>query len=194
VGRQLEFEPSEAIQEAMSVFWRKGYERTSVADLEESTGIGRKSLYRKFEGKERLFLAALANYQDLMAKQNLSALMRAEADLADIRNLLENLVKIASTPEGSMGCLICNTAVEFGRENEAIANHVDAYFDQIRRALRNALEGAIAKKQIELAPAEITAEVNFLFGILQSLCVLGRAGLSKNALKDVVGTALKRLG
>jgi len=45
-----------------------------------------------------------------------------------------------------------------------------------------------------LAPSEITAEVNFLFGILQSLCVLGRAGLSKNALKDSVGTALKRLG
>ncbi len=194
MGRQLEFEPGEALQKAMVAFWSKGYERTSVSDLENSTGIGRKSLYRMFEGKEQLFLAVLVNYQHLMAKQNLSALMRAEADVADIRGLLDKLVSSASTSEGSMGCLICNTAVEFGRENEAIANHVEAFFTQIRRALLNALKGAIAKKQIELTPSEVTAEVNFLFGIIQSLCVLGRAGVSKNTLNDVVSTALKRLG
>lgn len=194
LGRQLEFEPSDALQKAMVTFWSKGYQRTSVSDLENSTGIGRKSLYRMFEGKEQLFLAALANYQNLMAKQNLSALMRAEADVSDIRGLLDKLVSSASTPEGSMGCLICNTAVEFGRENEAIANHVEAFFTQIRCALLNALKGAIAKKQIVLAPSEVTAEVNFLFGVIQSLCVLGRAGASKNTLNDVVSTALKRLG
>jgi TetR/AcrR family transcriptional repressor of nem operon len=60
MGRTLEFEPGEAARRAMTVFWRKGYARTAVGDLQDGTGVGRESPYRAFRDEEALFRAALA--------------------------------------------------------------------------------------------------------------------------------------
>lgn len=194
MGRRLEFEPSEAVQKAMIVFWQKGFERASVTDLEAGTGVGRKSLYRAFRDKEDLFLAALGNYRRFMGEENLAPLLEDDADLADIDALLRKLASLGGTPEGAMGCLICNTAVELGKEMPEAARHVDGYFAQIRAAMLNALKGAAAKGQIVLAADELLREANFLLAVIQSLCVLGRAGASKETLDDVVSSALKRFG
>jgi len=176
----------------MMVFWRKGFERASVSDLEAGTGVGRKSLYRAFRAKEDLFLAALGNYRRFMVAENLSPLLENGADLDDINRLLRKLAKLGGTPEGGMGCLICNTAVEFGKDMPEAARHVDGYFAQIRAAMLNALEGAAAKGQITLASEELPRVANFLLGVVQSLCVLGRAGSSRETLDDVVSSALQR--
>ncbi|MGF1569190.1 MAG: TetR/AcrR family transcriptional regulator [Nodosilinea sp.] len=194
MGRRLEFEPSEAVQKAMMVFWQKGFERTSVADLEAGTGVGRKSLYRTFRDKEDLFLAALGNYRRYMADENLAPLLEEDADLDDIEALLHQLASLGGTPEGGMGCLICNTAVEMGQDMPAAARQVDAYFAQIRAAMLNALQGAVSKGQIALPPEEMSQEANFFLGVIQSLCVLGRASHPRETLEDIVNAAIKRLG
>jgi len=192
MGRRLEFEPSEAVQKAMMVFWQKGYERTSVADIEAGTGVGRKSLYRTFRDKKELFIAALGNYRVFMVQENLAPLLKTGADLSDVETLLNKLSSLGGTPQGGMGCLICNTAVELGNDMPEAARHVEMYFGQIRAAMLNALEGAVAKGQIVLADEELPREANFLLGIVQSLCMLGRSGSSRETLEDVARCALKR--
>lgn len=194
MGRKLEFEPGDAVEKAMMVFWRKGYERTSVGDLEDETGVGRKSLYRAFRDKEDLFLAALANYRRFMADENLAPLKADGADAETIRALLEKLASLGGTPEGAMGCLICNTAIELGRDLPEATRHVDGYFEQIRSGMAHALHGAVAKGQARLSAEEIVQEANFLFGVVQSLCVLGRAGAPPETMRDVVASAMRRLG
>jgi TetR/AcrR family transcriptional repressor of nem operon len=194
MGRKLEFEPGEAVAKAMKVFWRKGYERTSVGDLEEETGVGRKSLYRAFRDKEDLFLAALGSYRRYMSDENLSPLMADDADAETIGSLLRKLASLGGTPEGTMGCLICNTAVELGSDLPEASRHVEGYFRQIRTGMTHALEGAVAKGQIRLSDDEIAREANFLLGVIQSLCVLGRAGVPRETMEDVVASAMKRLG
>jgi TetR/AcrR family transcriptional regulator, transcriptional repressor for nem operon len=193
MGRKLEFEPGEAVQKAMMVFWRKGYERTSVGDLEEETGVGRKSLYRAFHDKEDLFLASLAAYRRFMNEDNLAHLIREDADLETIRALLDRLAGLGGTAEGSMGCLICNTAVEVGRDHPEVSRHVEGYFDQIRRGMTLALRNAASRGQVRLTEGEIAQEANFLFGVVQSLCVFGRAGVEAKAMRDVVASAMRRL-
>jgi TetR/AcrR family transcriptional regulator, transcriptional repressor for nem operon len=61
-GRPRSFEPEEALDRAMTVFWRKGYERTGLLDLEESTGLGRQSLYNVFGDKRVLFTQVIEHY------------------------------------------------------------------------------------------------------------------------------------
>jgi TetR/AcrR family transcriptional repressor of nem operon len=194
MGRRLEFEPSDAVQKAMMVFWQKGFERASVTDIEAGTGVGRKSLYRAFRDKENLFLAALGNYRRFMDEENLAPLREDGADLDDIGALLRKLASLGGTPEGLMGCLICNTAVELGKDMPEAARHVEGYFAQMRAAMLNALAGASKRGQIALAAEDLPREANFLLGVVQSLCVLGRAGTSTETLEDVVSSALKRLG
>ncbi len=193
MGRKLEFEPGDAVQKAMMVFWEKGYERASVNEIEAGTGVGRKSLYRAFQDKEELFLAALANYRRYMADENLASLERPGADVSDIKALLNKLVNAAGNPIGTMGCLICNTAVELSRDLPMAAKHVDAYFEQIRHAMTHALQGSVEKGDLTLSTDEIARQANFLLGVIQSLCVLARAGAPKSVLQDVVSSALDRL-
>src|SRR6201995_3264849 len=64
VGRPREFDTEEALSSALKVFWRKGYEGASLADLTEAMGITKPSLYAAFGNKEELFRKALDRYTD----------------------------------------------------------------------------------------------------------------------------------
>lgn len=193
MGRKLEFEPSEAVQKAMMVFWQRGYARTSVDDLETATGVGRKSLYRAFNDKHDLFIQALGSYRALMERENLAPLQEASAGAADIGGLFDKLVEISQTQIGRMGCLICNTAMELSQDDPEAARHVEGYLEQIRSALRHALSRAAERGELDLDDAAITRESNVLLGAVHSLCVLARAGAAPAILADVAEGALQRL-
>ncbi len=193
MARSLEFEPSEAVEKAMMVFWRYGYESTSIADLETGTGVGRKSLYRTFNDKHELFLKALETYRRLLSARNLAPMLEPDAGIETIGEFLSGLASYGGTEEARMGCLICNTAVERSSDDPEAARQVRLYFDQIRSAFSNALSGAVARG--EIAPeTDVDRQANFLLGVLQSICVLGRAGEDADVIGDVVKTAMARLG
>ncbi len=64
MARTKEFDPDAALQSALELFWRRGYEATSVADLVEHLGIGRASIYATFGNKHELYLKALDRYAE----------------------------------------------------------------------------------------------------------------------------------
>ena len=192
MARSLEFEPGEAVEKAMMVFWRKGFEATSVTDLEVETGVGRKSLYRTFHDKHDLFLKALETYRRLLSARNLAPMMEPDACLDTISRFLRGLAAYGGTDEAKMGCLICNTAMERSTEDPEAARQVQLYFDQIRRAFANALNGAVKRGELP-ADTDISRHANYLLGILQSICVLGRSGADADVILDVVETALAGL-
>jgi len=193
MGRHLEFEPGEALQKAMIVFWRLGYERSSIQALETATGIGRKSLYRAFTDKHDLFLKSLGAYRAMMAEDNLAPLMAPDAGIGTIDALFDRFIGLAGTEMAAMGCLICNTALERGADDAEAARHVQGYFDQIRAAMRNALARAAERGEIALDPEALDREANALLGAVQSLCVLGRAGTDQDTMRDVARSATGRL-
>jgi len=193
MGRHLEFEPGEALQKAMLVFWRLGYERSSIQALETATGIGRKSLYRAFTDKHDLFLKSISAYRAMMAEENLAPLMAPDAGIETIEALFDKLTVFARTEIAAMGCLICNTAMERGADDAEAARHVQGYFDQIRAAMRNALARAAERGEIALRPEALDREANVLLGAVQSLCVLGRAGTDPDTMRDVARAATERL-
>ena len=192
MARSLEFEPGEAVEKAMMVFWRKGFEATSVTDLEVETGVGRKSLYRTFHDKHDLFLKALETYRRLLSARNLAPMMEPDAGLDTISRFLRGLAAYGGTEEAKMGCLICNTALERSTDDPEAARQVQLYFDQIRRAFANALNGAIKRGELP-ADTDVSRHANYLLGILQSICVLGRSGADADVILDVVETALAGL-
>jgi TetR/AcrR family transcriptional repressor of nem operon len=193
MGRHLEFEPGDALQKAMLVFWRLGYERSSIQALETATGIGRKSLYRAFTDKHDLFLKSLGAYRAMMAEENLAPLVAPDAGIGTIEALFDKFVGLAGTEMAGMGCLICNTAMERGADDPEAARHVQGYFDQIRSAMRNALARAAERGEIALGPEALDREANVLLGAVQSLCVLGRAGTDPETMRDVARAATERL-
>ena len=113
MARPLQFDPDEVIDRSMHEFWERGYRDTSVDDLVRATGVRPGSLYNAFPGGKRgLFLETLHRYSELVVPEKLGALERPGAGLVELRAYFDGLVRDLSTPEGRVGCLMVNSAVE----------------------------------------------------------------------------------
>lgn len=189
--RDREFDRQEALVSAMNLFWRKGYNDTSVQDLVEETGVARSGLYGEFGDKHELFLAALDRYQDIV-HDTLGDLTRPGAGVEDIVKFFAGLVRSANKDTEHPGCLMCNTAVELGRLDKAIGDKVKAHLNMLRKLFRRAIETA---QQDGKMPGNIDAPTygDYLTGVMQGVCVLARSPVDRAVIGRFVRTALSQL-
>lgn len=126
MSRPQEFDTQAALSQAMLVFWRKGYEATSLADLLKATGLSKSSLYATFNSKRYLFLAAFDDYRRARAKSMFSTLSEESPRLA-IEKFFRMVISDAWTCNGE-GCMSINQAVELAPIDSEVATRVRADF------------------------------------------------------------------
>ena len=114
-GRPREFDVDEALDRALEVFWRKGYEGASLPDLTEAMGINRPSLYAAFGSKEDLFRKALARYAEGPTAYACEAL-KAPTARAVVERLLAGTANLLSDPRNPRGCFAVQGALACGEE------------------------------------------------------------------------------
>src|SRR5271154_4917814 len=105
LGRPRSFEVGKALEAAMKVFWRKGYEGASLTDLTKAMGINRPSLYAAFGDKEALFRKVLDCYEAGPAAYFSEALSQPTARAA-VEQLLRGAVDVMTAPRNPRGCLL----------------------------------------------------------------------------------------
>ena len=128
------------VENAMHLFWRNGYEATSVDALVRSTGVGRGALYSEFGGKRALFLACLDHYQDSAVTPGFEQVEAEGADVNAIQAFFDSrMAALKSMPMPSIGCLVNNTATEMAAHDPEIADAVRAHFDRMTKGFANAL-------------------------------------------------------
>jgi AcrR family transcriptional regulator len=119
MGRPREFDMSEAIDKAMLLFWRKGYEGTSIADLTGALGITRPSLYAAFGNKELLFRTVLDRYDERTAE-----FLSTSLNLPTAREVAEGLLRGAAnfhaSPANPPGCLMVHGALVGSDESDPL--------------------------------------------------------------------------
>ena len=93
VGRPTEFDRQEALEKSMELFWKNGYEATSLAALIEEMGIGRQSLYNAFGGKHKLFIEAAEHYINSNGQHLVDAFKAPGSPLGNIRKAMEQTVE-----------------------------------------------------------------------------------------------------
>jgi TetR/AcrR family transcriptional regulator, transcriptional repressor for nem operon len=188
VPRTPEFDQREALDKAMLLFWQKGYSDTSIDDLVNFTGVSRYGLYGTFGGKHDLFLAALDNYSDGVISGQLQRLETKGASWKDIQFFFEGLSALAQTPEGQLGCLMCNTSTEVAPHDEQVALKVEAHIKRLQKAFKTALEHS--QKKGELPKINITQTANFLVGVTQGIFALSRSAKHASIINHFSSTAL----
>ena len=110
-GRPRIFDEEQALDAALGVFWRSGYQGASLAELTHAMGISKPSLYAAFGNKEKLFLTALQRYREQQLNKHAEALA-AEPDLKKaMRAFLRSVATMLTAPELPGGCLVVNSAV-----------------------------------------------------------------------------------
>ncbi|WP_433359284.1 TetR/AcrR family transcriptional regulator [Streptosporangium sp. CA-115845] len=191
MARTKEFDPDTVLQRAMELFWRKGYEATSMADLVEHLGIGRASLYATFGGKRELYLRAYDRYLE-NGIDFVDLLSRPGPVLPAVRALVERYAEEAAQDELRRGCLVVNTAVELAPHDRTLARRVEANWDFVEATLTSAL--ARARAQGELAAEKNPrALARFLLTLMQGMRVIGKGASDPARLRDTAEQALSVL-
>ncbi|MEV6111496.1 helix-turn-helix domain-containing protein [Streptomyces sp. NPDC052109] len=193
MARTKEFDPDAALQAALELFWRRGYEATSMADLVAHLGIGRASLYATFGSKHELYLRALDRYGQAQNPLLTRELSRPGPVLPAVRALvLRFAAEAASEARREQGCLVTNTAVELAPHDRAAARRVEQSWDHLETLLHSAL--VRAQEQGELAGDRAPqALARMLLVLLQGLRVVGKACADPARVRDAAEQALALL-
>ena len=188
--RTKEFDPDVALSRALDVFWERGYERTTLQDLVDRMGIGRRSLYDTFGDKHTLFLQALQRYAHERDADHRAMVERAADARQAIRLLLET--SVAQGIVLRRGCLTVNTATEAaGTDGEACAL-VQQQFTGSREILRELVERGLREGSIT-STRDSAALTAVLFNALLGLRVRVRGGGNLDELMDDVAAVLTLL-
>ncbi|MEU4474957.1 helix-turn-helix domain-containing protein [Micromonospora sp. NPDC023888] len=192
MARTKEFDPDAALRAALDLFWERGYEATSMADLVEHLGVARASIYATFGNKHDLYLKALDRYGDLVDPTLLRALSQPGPALPAVRALVERYAREAGDDSGRRGCFIVNTAVEVAPHDRQAARRVAASWDFLETAMTSALIRAQA--QGELAPGkDPRALARLLLVLMQGIRVVGKVSGEPRRLRDAATQALALL-
>ncbi|WP_336207334.1 TetR/AcrR family transcriptional regulator [Nonomuraea sp. LPB2021202275-12-8] len=191
MARTKEFDPDAALQQALELFWERGYEATSMADLVARLGVARASLYATFGGKHELYLKALERYLETTDPNIVEVLSQPGPVLPVVRALVRSYAE-QSAHDDRRGCMVVNAAVELAPRDPEAARFVESSWSHLEAALTSAL--IRARAQGELAGSkDPQAIARLLLVLLQGMRVLGRASGGGARLRDAAEQALTLL-
>lgn len=187
-GRPREFCPDRALAAALGVFWAKGYDGASMADLTEAMGISKPSLYAAFGNKEALFHKALDLYEAEKLAYTRAALGQPTAR-AVAEHILRGAIDAQTSSCDPKGCLGVISATACGAEAESIKADVIARRMSSQAALVARFERA--KRDGDLPDhVDIAGLTGYLYAILQGMAVQAGSGASRADLVRIVDTSL----
>ena len=190
-GRPRSFDKQKALDAALQVFWRKGYEGASMADLTSAMGIEKPSLYAAFGDKEALFRQVLDHYQKGPANLMFGALQEPTARRV-IERLLRESADAGSDPKLPRGCLYVQGALACGSDSDCIRTELVSRRAAGEALLRKRLQRA--KKEGDLPKSSDPAALaRYIMAVLHGMSVRSSAGASRKELRGIAETALRGL-
>lgn len=188
-GRPRAFDPDEALDRAVEVFWRHGYEGATLAELTDAMGINRPSLYAAFGGKEELFRAAVSRYAAVDMAYARAALEQPTAyEVAE--SFLRTNVEALTRPDRPHGCLSVQGGLATGSDGGRIAAFLAESRLAGERALAERFGRAVEEGDL---PAGTSPEAlaRFVMVVSEGHAVHAAAGVTRESLHDSVDVALR---
>lgn len=186
--RPKAYNETELLDQAMNAFWAHGYDRTSIQDLVGCTGVNRASLYDAYPDKRTLFIAGIRRYLDRVVEDNVRRLYAVEPGGEAVRQFFLGFVE-APAERMRRGCLLTNSAVEIGLEDEEGAALIRGAFGRVEQAICDRLTEAQHANQLAGGAAP-RALARHLVAVLQGIRVMARVGVDRDVMRQVVNSAL----
>ncbi|BBB30530.1 TetR/AcrR family transcriptional regulator [Neptunomonas japonica] len=149
MARPAEFDRSEVLNKAMEVFWRTGYNATSVTDLVHATSLKPGSLYGAFNSKRGLFLEVIDNYANRSLTRISECMEQSDSAIDAIAHFFSRICKEIECDEIGRGCLMVNTLLELATEDDDIRIKITEYLNRIEHYFYLSLENARLQGEIK---------------------------------------------
>lgn len=185
MARTPEFEREAVVQQAMAVFWERGYGQTSVGDLVNATGLNPGSLYAAFGSKKGVFLEVLEEYNRSFLSKIRALGGGNRPALHDLYRFLQSIVDDTIAGRDRRGCLSVNALLEMSQHDVDIASHLSRHNQKIETALSRVLTLAQAQGDIE-QDKDIRGLAAFLVNNLWGMRVMCKARPDRTAMLAVV--------
>ena len=188
MARPKEFDPERALAKAMNLFWRLGYENTSMEALMKEMGIARQSLYDTFGDKRALYLKAMAHYRD----QTNSQMQKMLNEIPSVREGFERLLYglAAETREQhERGCLLLSANLQRDPKDAVITDFLRDNQTRVEAIFSRALARAQKRKELS-AKEDPAALARFFVVTIQGMRAMARLRSDRKALEQVAQVAL----
>lgn len=188
-GRPRAFDRDAALQQAMELFWTRGYEGTSMADLTAAMGIASPSLYAAFGSKEDLFRQAVEHYSATEGVEIWGGVTRARSAHEAVWNYLMETARVFTRSGKPPGCLIVLSALHPGEHSDTVRRELMRMRAENIDGLRQRLQQGIAVGEIA-EDADLDAIARYYVTVQQGMSIQARDGATRRELEAVAGAAL----
>jgi AcrR family transcriptional regulator len=189
VGRPRAFDTAQALEAAMQVFWRLGYEGASLQELTRAMGINSPSLYAAFGSKEGLFKAVL-DYYAARRGECLTEVVSAPTAREAAERLLFGLIDLSTDPEEPPGCLLLQGGLSCGAAAQDIPQELARRRADLQLALQTRF--AQAREAGDLPPStDPEALARYLAVVCNGIAVEAASGAARAELRKVATLALQ---
>ncbi|MGN8646667.1 TetR/AcrR family transcriptional regulator [Gracilibacillus sp. HCP3S3_G5_1] len=188
MGRNREFDVEQALEAALCVFWRKGYEATSYTDLTQATGVERPALYSAFGNKEALFRRVLERYYEHY-HDFFPAALELPTSREVVASIFRGAAELQTRYPDKKGCLYVHGDLAGSDDAEPIRRSLIDARAEGEASLRDRFERAKQEGDLpETANCAVLA--TFVMAVLHGMAVQAKAGVSRNMLEAVAEQAL----
>ena len=188
--RSRSYDEGEVLTGAMHAFRRSGYSGVSIPELEAATGLSVGSIYNSFGDKRRIFLAAFEHYLKAVLDRRISTFARPAEGLSGLRQLFLSLLR---EPDGeTFGCLITNSAIEFGSDDTVSEQTVLKGFEILERLFVDRLAAAKVAKRLR-GDTDPNIEAVRLLALYQGVLVLIRGGYEPRMIRRAINLEFDNL-
>lgn len=191
-GRPRAFDPDDALDRAMRVFWEKGYLGASLSDLTEAMGINRPSLYATFGNKEELYRKVLDRYA-LGPTAYLAQSVDQPTARGVVEHRLKGVIRLLTAADSPGTCLVVHGTLSCGGRDEPLCQEFQARRLAAHAALCERFKRARAEGDLP-GDADPSALAHYVQAITSGLSVMAFSGATKRELLQVVRTTLEAWG
>ncbi|MGM0907315.1 MAG: TetR/AcrR family transcriptional regulator [Pseudomonadota bacterium] len=190
--RTPKFHRETALNNALKLFWRKGYHATSMKDIEEEMDMRPGSIYAAFGNKEALFKETLEKYAALAAEEFEQTLAQRSSILQGISLYLRNIAVMTSNESPTKACMLVKTLLEFTPEDSAFSEPAKAYLDKFERCFTDAFQ--LAQQRGEIGQAQSPERLARLLQTnIIGLRTMARRGVSQQQLESLADDIIARI-
>jgi AcrR family transcriptional regulator len=189
LGRPLSFDRDAALEKAMLLFWRQGYEATSLSELTTAMGISPPSLYAVFGDKKRLFLAAVERYV-AMSESSPDLIRKAPTAREAVSDLLRASV-VGHTQKGKPpGCFLVSGAANCSAASQDVQDKMARMRGKVERALKDKIRSAIEEGELP-ADTDAATLAAFYMSVTQGMSAQAQDGARRERLLGIAESAMR---